>query len=76
MIFSRLFRFLFPKPSAPQPIPRLVADIPLNRSNNFWKPYIGSAVSVLTTDPDGFVTVVVHDQPGIPIPGVDPKRFT
>lgn len=63
-------------PSAAPPIPRLVADIALNRENNFWCPYIGGAVLVLTTDPDGLVNVALHDQPGIVIPGIDPKRFT
>jgi hypothetical protein len=74
LIFRLLKRFFHPP--APQPVPRLVADIPFNRDNSFWKPYIGSAVLILATDPDGLVTVVVYDQPGIPIPGIDPKRFT
>lgn len=60
----------------PQQIPRMVADVEMNRTNEFWRPYIGTAVTVLTTEPDGLVTVVVYDQPGIPIPGIDPKRFT
>jgi hypothetical protein len=73
-LFSRLLkRFFHP---AAQPIPRLVADIPLNSDNSFWKPHIGAAVLILTTDPDGLVNVVLYDQPGIVVSGIDPKRFT
>lgn len=74
LIFRLLKRFFHPP--VPQPVPRLVADTPLNRDNSFWKPYIGSSVLILTTDPDGLVNVVLPAQPGIVIPGIDPKRFT
>ena len=72
-ILDRIRRFFNPPPPA---VPRIVADIPFNQDNPFWKPYIGAAVLILTTDPDGLVNVVLHDQPGIVVPGIDPKRFT
>lgn len=54
---------------------RFVADIPLNQDNHFWHRYIGMPISVLRQDPDGLMTVQLHDQP-VAAQGIDPKRFT
>ena len=54
---------------------RFVVDSELNRSNLFWSSYIGMPVSVLGKDPEGMMSVQLHDQP-VPVQWIDPKRFT
>lgn len=75
MIFSSILKFFKGKPKEPQFPVIFVADIPLNRENSFWTPYIGTAVEVHSMDPDGLVNVKVHDQDNL-IRGIDHKRFT
>lgn len=69
-----LKRLFFRKPRAKQMF-RIVCDNELNRSNDFWRGYIHQEATIISLDPDGLVTVKLHDQP-IPVEGVDPARFT
>jgi hypothetical protein len=75
MIFSFLKRIFCKSPKPHKIVVQVVQDVEINRTNAFWKPYIGCVVEIVSISPDGLVDVKIHDQPTL-VQGIDVARFT